>query len=199
MSDQKRAILVIRHPETMSNADGQLIGRSDSPISPRGMLQTAALAELVAEWRPEVIFTSPLGRALDTARAVAPDATPVEILDDLKEIDFGYAEGLTWGEVAEHGIVLDYSGGPVAPGGEVGAEFAARINRVAAHIAEGPARAAVVTHGGVFRHLLVAWLGLPAEAAWRFEVPNAGTAVVRLHSARAVLERLGPVDSVGCV
>jgi broad specificity phosphatase PhoE len=187
-------ILILRHPETLANASGHLIGRSDSPVSPLGMVQTAALAELVAEWQPEIVFTSPLGRALDTARTIAPAGTPVEVLDDLKEIDFGYAEGLSWDEVAEHGIVLDYSGGPVAPGGEAGVDFVARVGRAAARVADGPSRAAVMTHGGVFRHLLVEWLGLPAEAAWRFEVPNAGMAVVSLHSARGVLERLGPVD-----
>lgn len=188
-------ILILRHPETLANASGHLIGRSDSPISPLGMVQTAALAELVAGWQPEIIFTSPLGRALDTARTIAPAGTPVEVFDDLKEIDFGYAEGLTWHEVAEHGIVLDYSGGPVAPGGEPGVDFVARVGRAAARVADGPSRAAVVTHGGVFRHLLVAWLGLPAEAAWRFDVPNAGMAVVSLHSPRGVLERLGPVHA----
>jgi broad specificity phosphatase PhoE len=196
MSDPHE-ILILRHPETLANASGHLIGRSDSPISPLGAVQTAALAELVAEWQPEIIFTSPLGRALDTARTIAPDGTPVEVLDDLKEVDFGYAEGLTWDEVAEHGIVLDYSGGPVAPGGEAGVDFMARVGRAAARVADGPSRAAVVTHGGVFRHLLVEWLGLPTEAAWRFDVPNAGMAVVSLHSARGVLERLGPVEGGG--
>ncbi|MDO8879893.1 MAG: histidine phosphatase family protein [Coriobacteriia bacterium] len=188
-------ILILRHPETLANASGHLIGRSDSPISPLGTVQTAALAELVAEWRPDIVYSSPLGRALDTARTIAPAGTPVEVLDDLKEVDFGYAEGLTWDEVAEHGIVLDYSGGPVAPGGEAGVDFMARVGRAAARVADGPSRAAVVTHGGVFRHLLVEWLGLPADAAWRFEVPNAGMAVVSLHSTRGVLERLGPVDA----
>lgn len=193
MSDPAHEILVMRHPETLANASGHLIGRSDSPISPLGELQTQALAELVAEWQPEIVFSSPLGRTLVTARTIAPAGTSVEVLDDLREIDFGYAEGLTWDEVAEHGIVLDYSGGPVAPGGEAGVDFAARVERAAARVADGQSRrAAVVTHGGVFRHLLVAWLGLPAEAAWRFEVPNAGMAVVRLHSDRGVLERLGP-------
>ncbi|MDP2300382.1 MAG: histidine phosphatase family protein [Coriobacteriia bacterium] len=192
MSDPAHEILVIRHPETLANASGHLIGRSDSPISPLGTVQTAALARHVAEWQPEIIFSSPLGRALDTARAIAPGGTPVELVDDLMEIDFGSAEGLTWAELRSRGIALDYSGGPVAPGGEAGVDFMARVGRAAARVADGPSRAAVVTHGGMFRHLLTTWLRLPAEAAWRFEVPNAGMAVVRLHADTGVLERLGP-------
>jgi broad specificity phosphatase PhoE len=184
-------IMLVRHPQTEMNAAGRYIGRSDSPWTEEGHQQVAWLAGVVANWQPETIFSSPLGRALETACAVAPSGITVTTLEDLQEIDFGQAEGHTYAELAELGIRLDYtSGGAVAPGGEHGKDFLTRIGGVASHIAQDGSRAVVLTHGGVLRHLLVTWLGLPMTSAWRFAVPNAGIAVLRLADDAGVLEGL---------
>jgi len=179
MSAPARELMVVRHPETEANVAGRLVGRGDSPLTPAGVRQSVALAERVGAWAPDVIYTSPLGRAASTARAVAPPDTRIVVLDDLAEIDFGRAEGLTWGEMRERGIVLDYSGGPVAPGGETGVAFDARVRDTAAVIVGGTfTRALVVTHGGVFRHMLAALTPMTVADVWGLEVPNAAAAAL---------------------
>jgi broad specificity phosphatase PhoE len=185
--------MIVRHPETLANVESRYIGRVDSPISERGMRQTSWLARVVEPWGADVLYTSPLGRARSTAEAIAPAGVPLATLEELGEIDFGLAEGLTYDEIAAAGIPLDYvSGGPIAPEGETGAAFDERVRRAAELIARGPARSVVVTHGGVVRRLLVHWLSLPVETAWRFAVPNASILVVRVADGNGVLESLTP-------
>lgn len=198
MSGTARTIMLIRHPETLANTELRYIGRIDSPLSPRGERQLAWLARVLENWGADAVFTSPVGRAHATALAIAPERVPVQVLHGLEEIDFGVAEGLTYDEIQRRGIRLDYTGaGPIAPGGETGPAFDARVRAAAATIAAGPGRSVVVTHGGVVRRLLVTWLGLPADRAWRFSVPNAVTLVVRLSEGTGVLESLTPPPDLG--
>ncbi|MRR11545.1 histidine phosphatase family protein [bacterium] len=188
---ESREVMIVRHPQTQSNAAGRYIGRGDSPRTEAGERQLEWLEEMVAFWEPDAVLTSPLGRALDSARRLAPAGTEVQVLDDLQELDFGEAEGHTYDELQAMGIRLDYNGGgPIAPGGETGSEFAARVLRVAATIEGSGFRALVVTHGGVMRRLLVHWLELPELAAWRFDVPNGAAAILRICEGSAVLEEL---------
>lgn len=188
-----RCVMVVRHPETEANVAVRYVGRTDSPLTARGLRQTEWLSSLVASWGADVVYSSPLARALQTARAITPPGVPVRVLDDLVEIDFGDAEGLTYEEIARAGLELDYTGkGPIVSGGETGEAFGARVSSAADRIGTGPDRAVVVTHGGVARRLLVGWLGLPIEASWSFGFPNAAVAVVRLCPDAAVLESLTP-------
>lgn len=188
-----RHLMLIRHPETLANVESRYIGRTDSPLTERGMRQRAWLANVVAPWGADAVYSSPLGRALDTARAIAPGGCSVTVLDDLQEIDFGEAEGLTYAEITERGMRLRYTGsGPIAPVGETVEAFDARVRGAREHITAGPARSVIVTHGGVMRRLLMQLLDLPAECGWHFGVPNATVAVVRIAEGVGVLESLTP-------
>jgi len=194
VSERVRHIMLVRHVETMANVEGRLLGRSDAPITARGLRQARWLASRLAGFEPAAVYTSPLERTRTTARAIAPTHRLIE-LEDLLEIDFGPAEGLTFAELAERGLSLNYGAtGPVVEGGESAPGFASRVERVAATVADGPGSALVVTHGGVFRRLLTTWLSLPPEAAWRFAAPNGALAVLRLHGENVVLERLEAPD-----
>ncbi len=193
MSAGVRRIMVVRHPETEANVGSRYIGRTDSPLTERGVRQRAWLAGLVASWGADAVYSSPLGRALETARALAPVGCEVRVLEDLQEIDFGDAEGLVYDEIVARGMRLEYAGsGPIAPGGETGAAFDARVRQAEREIAAGPERAVVVTHGGVMRRLLMHLLDLPAECGWHFGVSNATVAVVCVAEGVGVLESLTP-------
>lgn len=188
-----RHLMLIRHPETIANVESRYIGRTDSPLTARGMRQRSWLANVVAPWGADAVYSSPLGRALETARAIAPAGCDVTVLEDLQEIDFGDAECLTYAEITARGMRLQYTAtGPIAPGGETAEAFDARVRGVRERITAGPARSVIVTHGGVMRRLLMQLLNLPAESGWHFGVPNATVAVVRIVDGVGVLESLTP-------
>ena len=117
------------------------------------------------------------------ARLAAKEAgVEVHVDDDLAEIDFGAAEGLTYDQAKVAGVEIDLLGGPPenAPfhDGETWRAFAGRIALAAKRIEDCGPRIAVVTHGGVVRAMLTHWLDLSPKSAWRFAVSNATVANV---------------------
>ncbi|KUK47271.1 MAG: Fructose-2,6-bisphosphatase, partial [Actinobacteria bacterium 66_15] len=144
-----REILVARHPETVANRELRFVGSGDSPYTPRGAQQRDALAAHIASWAPAALYVSPLPRARAVAEVVDPAGALTTVLDDLRELDFGEAEGLTWEEIEARGIPITRLGpGPVARGGEAVEVFGERVARASAAIVDGHGRTAVVTHAG---------------------------------------------------
>lgn len=93
-------LFLARHGETESNAAGRVLGGGgDSPLTAKGIRQAEELGREIRGIMFDAVYSSPLGRALDTAgiafrRKVRP------ILDKrLAEIGLGEMEGLTWEDV----------------------------------------------------------------------------------------------------
>jgi broad specificity phosphatase PhoE len=189
-------ILIARHPETVANVERRYVGRGDTPYTALGRRQAETLAAGIAAFSPEVVLSSPLRRSVEVARDAAGRAgVPLEVCDDLAEMDFGRVEGLTYTEASALGISMDLLGGPSREAESLGGEpwdaFEARVRRaVPALLAHGP-RVAVVTHSGVVRTLLTVVLDLPEESAWRFAVAPASVSVVTAAAGFAVLEAFG--------
>ena len=187
-------IMLVRHPETAANLEKRLIGSGDSPYTALGRAQCAALARETVSWDPAVIYTSPLERTRLVAEAADPDGTRTVALDDLLEIGFGQAEGLTFDEMRARGIELDYtSGGPIAPGGESGSAFDVRVRAAAQTLRDTPGRVTAISHGGVVRRLLAHWLEIPPASAWHLGIANAVIAVVSFEGGYARLTELRQV------
>lgn len=186
-----REIMLVRHPETEANVDKRLIGSGDSPLTVRGRAQRATLALEIQAWDPTAIYTSPLVRTRQVAEAADPGGIRTVVLDGLREIGFGQAEGLTWDEMRARGLELDYtSGGPIAPQGEGGSAFDRRVRAAAETLLDTPGRVCAVTHGGVIRRLLAHWLELPVSSAWHLGIANATIVVVTFDGGYAQLTEM---------
>jgi broad specificity phosphatase PhoE len=197
-SDDARVVevLLARHPQTEANVAGAFVGTGESPFTTVGVSQAAELASCIAAWGADAVLASPRERTR-TVAAHAARLSSVEavVLDDLAEIDFGEAEGLTYEEAMLRGVEIDLLGGPPeqAPfrDGESWHAFAERVARAAESIEGTGGRVAVVTHGGVIRALLTQWLEMPHRSAWRFAVGNAAVATLTLHEGRGTLRTFG--------
>ena len=86
----KTTIYLIRHGQTEWNAQRRMQGRSDSPLSEKGIRMTERLAQKVPF--ADQIYASPLGRTLHTARLLFP-RLEIRTDDRLREIDLGTWEG----------------------------------------------------------------------------------------------------------
>ena len=139
-------LLLVRHGETNWNAERRWQGHADVPLNDRGRKQARTLAEQLAGERIDVIYTSDLSRARDTADAVGARLGVEVVVDpDLREIDVGAIEGLT-GEEAK--AFEGWQGEPV----EAHADRVLRaVNRIAERHPDG--RVLVVTHGGSMRRV----------------------------------------------
>ena len=98
----KTQLLLIRHGETTWNAEHRIQGQLDIPLSPLGVLQSARLAECLANEPIDAVYSSGQSRAWLTAAPLAA-RLGLEVIAEprLRERSFGIFEGLTLDEVAE--------------------------------------------------------------------------------------------------
>jgi broad specificity phosphatase PhoE len=184
-------ILLVRHPETEANVSGRFVGRGDTPFTPTGRRQLRRVPRKIASFGPDIVWTSPLQRALRLGIAgAAKAACPLRVDERLVELDFGQAEGLTYDEVVAAGIPFDYQNAetPVAPGGESRAHIELRSAEFLDELLSVGGRHVIVTHGGVFRASLVHLLGLASSDIWAFHIRNAQMAHVHMGDGYGVLE-----------
>ena len=88
-------LYVARHGETEWNRLNKVCGRTDSPLTDKGLQQAQLLAERLDSCSIDVIIASPLSRAQETARAVAERKhLPVLTDERLIEQDYGVYEGV---------------------------------------------------------------------------------------------------------
>jgi probable phosphoglycerate mutase len=98
----KTQLLLIRHGETAWNAEHRIQGQLDIPLSPLGVLQSARLAECLANEAIDAVYSSGQSRAWLTAAPLAARLGLDVIAEPrLRERSFGIFEGLTLEEIAE--------------------------------------------------------------------------------------------------
>jgi len=126
--------LLLRHGETALSTERRFAGRGDIPLTGAGLEQSAAAAgRLAARGGINLIVTSPLRRARQTAEAVArATGAPLQADDGLAETDFGRWEGLTFAEASARWpdeVAAWLASADVAPpGGESFAAVGQRVN-----------------------------------------------------------------------
>ena len=124
---------LVRHGETEWNAENRICGRSDVPLSEAGRRQAKSLAERLKTIPFEALYSSPLKRALETARLISESVGLEPILDErLVELDYGQWEGKTLAEIMKNDPrtfrAWDADPGQLAPpGGESGLEAQQRV------------------------------------------------------------------------
>ena len=170
MAEPVTTLLLSRHGQTDWHHDNRYAGAdSDIDLTTTGQAQARALAEFARSRRPDAVISSPVRRALETAQPAA-DALRVqlEIVDDLREVGFGLAEGRTATELDEldPGIMARFRHDPVAdpfPGAEPPAAAAGRAAGALRLVTERhPGETVlVVAHNTLLRLALCSVLDLP--------------------------------------
>jgi uncharacterized phosphatase len=89
-------ILLIRHGETDWNTEGRLQGNEDIELNDKGRAQAHEIAEYLKKEQWDMIISSPLKRAYETAIIIskAIDIKEIIIIEEFKERDYGAASGL---------------------------------------------------------------------------------------------------------
>jgi probable phosphoglycerate mutase len=178
-------ILLIRHGETAWNAERRLQGHLDIPLNAEGERQAALLGAWLAAEPIDVIVSSDLQRALQTAHAVAaPRGMPVGVDPLLRERCYGGFEGLLYSEI-EARFPAEFAAwqardvdAPLPPGRHAGESFrqfyARATGAILALAASHPGKTvAIVCHGGVLECAYRLARRLPLETPRDFKVFNA--------------------------
>ena len=176
-------LILVRHCEP-KEARGLCYGSLDIGLSAAGHEHADHLAARLAEHPYDAVYASPRSRALDTAAPIAAlRALEPVVEDDLREIDFGELEGRSYDEIAaaEPDLYRAWMETPTRvqfPGGESFADVKRRALLAYERILARHECAVVVTHGGVVRAGVAAWLGMPDEAIFRLAQEYGGVTIV---------------------
>jgi broad specificity phosphatase PhoE len=180
---------LLRHGATSANLENpyRLQGcHRDLPLAKVGMREAELTAVALAEVPFTHVYSSPLRRAMQTARIIAkPHRLRVRALDELIECDIGRWEKLTWEEIREKDAeaLERFERDPARfgyPGGENFRQVAERVGRVLDELFKKHAGQTflVIGHHVVNRVYLAEVLGLPASRAKRVKLDNCGISVV---------------------
>jgi broad specificity phosphatase PhoE len=163
-------LILLRHGETEWSRAGRHTGRTDIPLTPKGVADAAALAPMVtrriAGDSLAAVFASPAQRAQRTAELAGLTVTKTD--PDLWEWDYGGYEGVTTAEIQRErpgwslwrdGVIPGDADHPGETVGDVGKRVDRVLERAAPLLRDGDV--ALVAHGHVLRVLTARWLGLP--------------------------------------
>src|SRR5712691_9755247 len=149
--------LLGRHGETDWNRDRRFQGHADPGLNDTGRVQALELADELAAERIDAIYASDLARARETAEIIAGRVGAPVVLDrELREIDVGEWQGLTWPEIEQRypdGVRNWHEHGQGWERGEtydaLGERVVAALRRISA--AHPGGRVLIVGHGGTVR------------------------------------------------
>lgn len=162
-----RRLVLWRHGETDYNAGRRMQGQLDSMLTPTGRDQAKRAAPLLATYEPQLLMTSDLHRAIDTAAGLAAATGLVPVVDErLRETHLGQWQGLSHDEVDRTwpGARQSWRDDPqwAPPGGESRVDVAARACAVVAELDAGEVeRVVLCVHGGLIGSLAASLLRLP--------------------------------------
>jgi broad specificity phosphatase PhoE len=163
----------VRHGESEANAGGWLAGHRDVGLTEQGVAQAHALRPLLAEVRPERVWTSDLARTLMTARlAWHHRLPPAQVAPAVRERHLGEWEGVSIAELLGSDgmeVLLSWDQGP--PGGESHALLARRALSFLAQQEDGRPTL-IFSHGGWIRTVLGVLDGTPFDQIGKFKIAN---------------------------
>jgi alpha-ribazole phosphatase len=182
---------LIRHGEPEEHARNKCYGSLDVGLSAAGREQMAQVAAYLRDEPIAATYTSPRTRAREGAETLSRS---VEVIEDLREIDFGDFEGLGYDEIAVRypQLYAAWMETPTEirfPNGESFPEMRSRVLKAFESIRRENENqtVAIVSHGGVNRILL----------SWALEMPD--HCLFRLAQGYAAINLLAFSDGVPIV
>jgi broad specificity phosphatase PhoE len=178
---------LVRHGETEWSASGRHTSHTDVPLTDRGRDRATDLRARLAGITFDVVLASPLGRARQTC-ALAGFGDRAEIVEDLREWDYGPGEGLTTAQIRETSpgwSVWTHQ----LPGSEPAAEVGARADRVIARARAAGGRTLAFSHGHLSRVVGARWIDLQVPDGARLGLDTAAVSVLGWERDTPVLHR----------
>jgi probable phosphoglycerate mutase len=191
-------LYIIRHGESTWNKENKIQGHSNPCLSKTGLLQARFLAKRFADIKVDRLYSSPLLRSYQTARAVS-SALKLKIIkkEGLKEIGLGEWESKTPDEIDrlyDNKYLKWLKVGPTKvriPGAEGISIFRKRIDRAFADIIRensGRDNIVVVTHGGVIASFLARLIRADFDRLiLKLHLPNTCVTLVSFEEGRGCL------------
>ena len=181
--------MLIRHAEVEESYHKIFGGQIDMNLSPRGHEQARTLVKFLRGRKIDAIYASPMKRVQQTLAPFLKNDAPAQTISPaLREVHFGDWTGLNWETVCDKFSLqthewLDHIERGLAPNGETGPQFRARIEPCLKRIIRNHSgeNVGIFCHGGVIRMILAILLNLPLPRTNLFEIEYASVTQVALH------------------
>lgn len=183
-------IYVLRHGQTQWSMTGRHTGLSDIPLTALGEQDAARWAPELGNREFAAVFASPRTRAQRTAELAG--LTVTETVEDLREWEYGEAEGRTTAQLRADIPGWDvWTDGP--PGGESLAALGARVDGVLAKVSPllSDGDVMLVAHGHVLRVLIARWMDQQPVLGSRIGLDPAALGLLGFEHDRQIARRLG--------
>lgn len=186
-------LILIRHGQTDMNKDQLYYGRLDVPINETGKEQAENtrknLVELEIDY--DKIYSSPMKRAYETAEIVNYKNLEIEKDDELREMDFGIFEGLSYKEIIKkypeemEKLKKDWKTYSYVTG-ENPFMLQKRVLKFLEKIDKNKNNM-VVTHWGIICTLLSFLFSSELEGYWKYQVKNGGIVIIEFADGYPIL------------
>ena len=203
-------IILVRHGQTDWNLTEIFRGRIDIPLNETGIEQAALLSEYLSNIKMDVIYSSPLKRALKTAEMIAQKhKLKVNISPGLIDFDYGGWQGLSHQEVIDNYEELytrwiDRPEQVIMPNGESLDDVRKRSVAVVKDLVTGfDGIIVLVSHRVVNKVIICALLGLDNSHFWKIKQDTCGITSFTYNNGRFILTRhndtshLEPISKTG--
>lgn len=194
--------ILIRHGETQWNQQGIYQGQKDSPLTAVGIYQAQALGRRLKNQQIDQLYSSDLGRAYQTATAIAANTGHSIITDTgLRERHYGIFQGQNKTTIStqfpeEYAYYTSDNPQYTIPGGESNQTFSDRVICCLDTLAaQHPDQClAVVSHGGVLAAIFHYILTIPYTSPRRFTLANTSYNCITRQDTGWQLETLGDIS-----
>lgn len=185
-------LIIVRHGETDCNLKGTYYGWSDVDLNENGIRQACHARDKLKGLKADAIFSSPLKRALETAKIINENCN-LEIIcsDSLKERGFGKWEDLTRAEIEnmypdEYKLWTEDWMDYCIEGGESARQAYSRVTGFMDALVSSHKEGVfiIVSHLGCIRIMIAHLLNMPAGGEWRFRVDNGSITKIEINDEK---------------
>jgi len=198
-------LFLVRHGNTKLNSAGRYWGQTDVGLSAEGVGQAERLRDRLATQKIDIVYTSNLQRASATAKIIATNhQVDIVTCPELREINFGKIEGLTFKEVSQlypevaeawfkWSLALKY------PGGESVTELNNRVSKFLERLGKHTPEETIliVAHSAPLRMLVCHLLGIRIRHWRQIRLDLASLSILETYPLGAILNLLNDVSHLG--
>jgi len=198
-------LLIVRHGQTEFNHTNKFVGHTDADMSPEGYHQIARLSKRLEKVKIDAVCSSNLRRAMTTAEIITAGRNlEIRACPELREINYGDAEGLTFDEITHNfpavgKAMVEQSCLISFPGGECFSDLEIRIRKFISDLDRyAPEQTVLIAgHSGPLTLLVCFLLGAAKESWWHLHMDNAGLSIVNTYPEGAILNLFNDVSHLG--
>lgn len=200
----RNTFYIVRHGQTNWNILGKTQGHGNSDLTDKGIEQANELASVITKYPIDHIYSSDLGRAVETAEILG-NTLNIEVnkTQALREMGFGVWEGLLQDEIKkDYSDVFDtWRNQPHLvdiPGGETLHIIKDRVNEFLSELNEkySDKHILLVTHSVTVRVMLLSFLGSPMENIYRIKQDNTALNIVEYKDYGPVVIKMNDTSHI---